>query len=216
MAKLLAVSAALLSLVGCGPSIDSSGIHLNGDSHASHPDKAPALNGSWEMRSYKMKDSFGQKITIDPNGNSTLTFKDGVITNNQERSEKWEMSEVSYSVSTKADGNGYYTITFAPNGQKKPDKPAIYTYEIVHVKDKGIRFRPVVDGSKAVTKDGRTMRDLISDGATQVGDYYEYNYYAACPWFQGFEEKHPSACAIAPKELEISEVGNSTIYPARK
>jgi hypothetical protein len=132
-------------------------------------------------------------------------------------SHSWDMRKVNYSVSKKPDANGYYTITFSPNGQKKPSKPAIYTYEIVHVKvekQKGLRFRPVLDAAVTAGKGDQSMQDLVNNGAKQVGDYYEYDYYAACPWFQGFEEHIPSACAISPKTSEISETGNSTIYPA--
>ncbi|MCI1984339.1 MAG: hypothetical protein LKJ47_06175 [Bifidobacteriaceae bacterium] len=222
---LTAVTAALAAvcltapLAGCGVGIDSSGIHFNTASsdHAAHPDKAPELEGSWQMRSYKMKDSFGQKITIDPNSNSTLTFADGVLTNNQMRTHSWDMKKVNYSVSKEPDANGYYTITFSPNGQKKPSKPAIYMYEIVHVtveKQKGLRFRPVLDEAVTAGADGQSMQQLVNNGAKQDGDYYVYDYYAACPWFQGFEEHIPSACAINPKTSEISETGNSTIYPA--
>lgn len=211
-AAVLAVVFVLPALTGCGTSIDGNGIHFNTSSHADHPDKEPQLNGNWEMRSYKVTDSNGQKITIDPNFNSTLTFADGLLTNNQQRTHDWEMERVNYTVSDSPDSNGYYTITFAPNGQSKPKKPAIYTYEIVHVKNDGIRFRPVIDTAKGTAQE--SMRDLIGHGARENGDYYDYDYYAACPWFQGFEEKIPSACAITPKTGEISQVGNATIYPA--
>lgn len=212
MAALAAAACLLLPLAGCGaPSFDSNGLHF-GDPHASTPDKAPHLDGEWEMHPYKTKDTFGQMITIDPNQNSTLTFSNGVITNNQEPAHSWSMRQVSYTVSKGPDDNGYYTITFAPNGQKKPSKPTIYTFEIQHVEHKGIRFKPVLSGDGVASN----MQSLVRNGAKVSGNYYTYDYYAACPWFEGFEEHIPSACAIDPKSGEITEKGNSTIYPARK